>query len=88
VLFLDGYSDCAEIAATIRERMASTCAVIDGTRAAFAETLVWAYRCDLFDAVIGSGLVPLTWLAAKPGACHGDHRHLDQMAFWPLVRPG
>ncbi|MBP1182234.1 hypothetical protein [Methylobacterium sp. PvR107] len=88
VLFLDGYGDCAEIAATIRERLASTCAVIDGTRAPFAETLVWAYRCDLFVAVIGSGLVPLTWLAAKPGVCHGDHRHLDQMAFWPLVRPG
>ncbi|MCJ2095874.1 hypothetical protein MKK67_25735 [Methylobacterium sp. J-072] len=88
VLVLDGYTDCAEIAATIRERLASTCEVIDGTRAPFAETLVWAYRCDLFVAVIGSGLVPLTWLAAKPGVCHGDHRHLDQMSFWPLIRLG
>lgn len=88
VLFLDGYNDCAEIATAIRERLASTCAVVDGTRAPFAETLAWAYRCDLFVAVIGSGLVPLTWLAAKPGVCHGDHRHLDQMAFWPLVRLG
>ncbi len=35
-----------------------------------------------------SGLVPLTWLADKPGVWHGDHRHIDQMAFWPLNRPG
>ncbi|GJE14747.1 hypothetical protein [Methylobacterium longum] len=88
VLFLDGYADCAEIAAAIRERLAPTCQVIDGTHAPFAETLAWAYRCDLFVAVIGSGLVPLTWLAGKPGVCHGDHRHLDQMSFWPLVRLG
>ena len=88
VLVLDGYIDCAEIAATIRERVASRCEVIDATRVPFAETLVGAYRCDLFVAVIGSALVPLTWLAAKPGVCHGDHRHLDQMAFWPLIRLG
>ena len=88
VIFLDGYADCAEIAAAIRARLASTCQVIDGTHAPFAETLAWAYRCDLFVAVIGSGLVPLTWLAGKPGVCHGDHRHLDQMSFWPLVRLG
>jgi hypothetical protein len=88
VLFLDGYADCTEIAAAIRARLELTCQVVDGTRVPFAETLAWAYRCDLFVAVIGSGLVPLTWLAGKPGVCHGDHRHLDQMAFWPLVRQG
>jgi hypothetical protein len=87
LVFLDGYSDCAEIAQAIQKRLEPECRVIDGTRAAFAETLVWSYRCDLFVAVIGSGLVPLTWLAAKPGVCHGDRLHMHQMTFWPLVRP-
>lgn len=87
LVFLDGYSDCAEIAQAIQERLGAGCAVVDGTRAAFPETLIWSYRCDLFVAVIGSGLVPLTWLAAKPGVCHGDRLHMHQMAFWPLVRP-
>ena len=88
LVFLDGYGDCSETVRAIADRLDLGCLVIDGTDVSFAETLVWAYRCDLFVAVIGSGLVPLTWLAAKPGVCHGDHRHLDQMNFWLRIRPG
>lgn len=86
LLFLDGYSDCAELAGTIRDRVAGSAAVVIGTELDFLETLFWAYRCDFFVAVIGSGLVPLTWLADKPGVCHGDRRHLEQMDFWFSVR--
>ncbi|VVB42788.1 hypothetical protein RHAL1_00384 [Beijerinckiaceae bacterium RH AL1] len=87
VLFLDGYEDCAAIVGQIKDKVGSSCLVIDGTRLSFPETLIWAYRCDFFVAVIGSGLVLLTWLAAKSGICHGDRRHMAQLGWWGSVRP-
>ena len=86
ILFLDGYKDCEGIVREISSRLVGKCLVYDGTDISFAETIFWAYRCDIFVAVIGSGLVPLTWLAGKPGVCHGDRRHLSQMSFWSKVR--
>jgi hypothetical protein len=87
LVYLDGYRDCAPLVGALRERDPGGVTWVDGTGAPFAETLGWAYRCDFFLAVIGSGLVPLTWLASKPGVCYGDHRHLAQMNWWGRVRP-
>ena len=61
--------------------------VVDGTSATLPETLAWAFRCDLFVCVVGSGLVAVTWLADKPGVCYGDAGHMEQQEFWPSVRP-
>lgn len=88
VLFLDGYGDCADLVNKIELALPQTCHVVDGTKASFAETLTWAFRCDFFVAVVGSGLVILTWLAAKSGVCHGDRRHMAQLDWWGSVRPG
>src|SRR5262249_5696493 len=59
---------------------------IMGLHVDFAETLYWAYRSDFFVAVIGSGLVPLTWLANAPGICYAETAHLAQMGWWQWVR--
>jgi hypothetical protein len=91
VVYLDGFADCEESARKISsvsvERLVYVTGIV-GAGADFPETLYWAFRCDFFVAVIGSGLVPLTWIANRPGICHGDLEHLGQMDWWRSVRPG
>jgi len=89
VVYLDGWADCKEsadaIAATPIDRVTYVKGLM-GLHAGFPETLHWAFRCDFFVAVIGSGLVPVTWLANKPGICYGDSGHRHQMTYWQRVR--
>jgi hypothetical protein len=91
IVYLDGWADCEEsarsIASTPIDRVAYVMGLM-GLHAGFPETLHWAFRCDFFVAVIGSGLVPLTWIANKPGICYGDTGHLHQMNYWQDVRHG
>jgi hypothetical protein len=86
VVYLDGYTDCDDAAHAIAAQPVENVTFVVGTRASFAETLDWAFRTDFFIAVIGSGLVPLTWVANKPGLAYGDTRHLGQMDWWGQVR--
>ncbi len=89
IVYLDGYQDCEssvkKIISTTIDRVTYVIGIM-GWYADFPETLYWAFRCDFFVAVIGSGLVPLTWLANKPGICYGDRDHLSQMNFWQRIR--
>jgi predicted Rdx family selenoprotein len=86
VVYLDGYVDCDDTAKEIAAHAIDNVTFVIGTRASFVETLDWAFRADFFIAVIGSGLVPLTWVANKPGLAYGDTRHLGQMDWWGQVR--
>ena len=87
VVYLDGMPDCREVADALIERFGSRCTFVDGLTVGFAETLLWCFGCDAFIAVIGSGLVPLTWLADRPGVAHSNIGHHDQIAsFWKRVR--
>jgi hypothetical protein len=89
VVYLDGYPDCADSASNISSKQLDGVTYvigIAGSHADLSETIYWAFRSDFFLAVIGSGLVPLTWLANRPGLCYGDNSHLSQMAFWHQVR--
>jgi hypothetical protein len=89
VVYLDGMADCKESAEMIASHPMDGVAYVMGLmglHAGFPETLHWAFRCDFFVAVIGSGLVPLTWIANKPGICYGDLFHLPQMERWQDVR--
>jgi hypothetical protein len=89
VVYLDGYSDCESSALKISSTPIDGVTYvlgIAGLQVDFAETLWWAYRSDFFVAVIGSGLVPLTWLANAPGICYAETAHLAQMSWWRCVR--
>lgn len=87
IVYFDGWVDCEEIVDGITENLSSTVTFINGLNVPMDVTLGWAYRCEFFLAVIGSGLVPLTWLANKPGICISNLRHLKQLDdFWYLVR--
>jgi hypothetical protein len=89
VVYLDGYSDCESSALKISSTPIDGVTYvigIMGLHVDFAETLYWAYRSDFFVAVIGSGLVPLTWLANAPGICYAETAHLAQMSWWQWVR--
>jgi len=86
LVYLDGMPDCRSLIEEFIAARGDSCEMIDGTSAPFELTLAWAYACDFFIAVIGSGLVPLTWLADRPGLCHANHGHLEQLSFWPKVR--
>ncbi len=85
-IYLDGFHDCEPLVGQIRQSLGARARVIDGTRRLLAETLLWAFECDVFIAVIGSGLVLPTWIADKPGVCHGDVMHMRQLDFWSDVR--
>jgi hypothetical protein len=86
-VYLDGMPDCREIADTLTRAFRDRCTVVDGLQVSFAETLLWSFGCDAYVAVIGSGLVPLTWLADRPGVAHSNRGHHDQIeSFWRRVR--
>jgi hypothetical protein len=87
LVYLDGMPDCAELADLIIRERGNHCEIVNGLEVPFTETLIWAYACDFFVAVIGSGLVPVTWLADKPGIVHSNRAHRIQVhTFWRLVR--
>ena len=87
VVFLDGMPDCKVVADALTDRFAGRCVMVDGLSVSFPETLLWCFGCDAFVAVIGSGLVPLTWLADRPGVAHSNTGHHDQIeSFWKRVR--
>ncbi|SDN14194.1 hypothetical protein SAMN05216360_10625 [Methylobacterium phyllostachyos] len=86
VIFLDGFHDCADEAQAIMKNAPGSVIFVDGTKVTFAETLFWAFNCNAFTAVVGSGLVPVTWLADKSGVCYSERQHLRQMAWWRSVR--
>ena len=89
VVYLDGFKDCEASAKTIGASVIKNVIFVSGivgTGVGFSETLYWAFRSEFFIAVIGSGLVPVTWIANKPGICHGDVEHLAQMTWWRDVR--
>jgi hypothetical protein len=89
LIYLDGYKDCDEIVHGVRVAVAHLdVEVVDGTLATLSETLLWAYACDMFVAVIGSGLVLLTWLADKDGIAYSDTAHLSQLDWWGEVKVG
>ncbi len=89
LIYLDGYKDCDETVHEIRKAVAHLdVEIVDGTLATFPETLLWAYACDIFVAVVGSGLVLLTWLADKDGIAYSDTGHLSQLEWWGKVRVG
>ena len=83
LIYLDGFKDCAETVHGIRGAMAHLDVdIVDGTAATFSETVLWAYACDIFVAVVGSGLALLTWLADKNGIAHANTDHLRQLEWW------
>ena len=89
LIYLDGYKDCDETVHDVRKAVAHLdVEIVDGTFATLAETLLWAYACDIFVAVVGSGLVLLTWLADKDGIAHSDIGHLSQLEWWDEVKAG
>lgn len=89
LIYLDGYKDCDETVNDVRKAVAHLdVEIVDGTRASFSETLLWACACDLFIAVIGSGLALLTWLADKDGIAHSNIGHLSQLEWWGEVNVG
>lgn len=89
LIYLDGYKDCHKTVDEVRNAVAHLdVEVVDGTLATLSETLLWAYACDLFVAVIGSGLALLTWLAGKDGITYSDAGHLSQLEWWDEVRVG
>ena len=89
LIYLDGYKDCDETVDEVRKAVADLdVEIVDGTLATFSETLLWAYACDIFVAVVGSGLVLLTWLADKDGIAYSDIAHLSQLEWWGKVRIG
>jgi hypothetical protein len=89
LIYLDGYEDCDETVDDVRKAVAHLdVEIVDGTRATLSETLLWAYACDIFVAVVGSGLVLLTWLADKDGIAHSDIGHLSQLEWWDEVKDG
>ena len=85
-IYLDGFADCEPLVAQIRQTLGARARIVDGAHAILAETLLWAFKCDVFIAVIGSGLVLPTWIADKPGVCHADTGHMPQLDFWSRVR--
>jgi hypothetical protein len=89
LIYLDGYKDCDETVNEVRKAVADLdVEIVDGTLATFSETLLWAYACDIFIAVVGSGLALLTWLADKDGIAYSDIAHLGQLEWWGEVRIG
>ena len=87
IVYLDGMPDCNVAADALTERFAGRCTLVNGLNVSFSETLLWCFGCDAFVAVIGSGLVPLTWLADRPGVGHSNTGHHDQIeSFWKRVR--
>ena len=85
-VFFDGFGDCRHVMDEIVEKIHASIRVVNGLDASLDETLAWSYHCDFFIAVIGSGLVPLTWLADRPGICFAELQHMKQLSFWRLVR--
>lgn len=86
-IYIDGTPDCADLYAQIAARVPANVQVFDGTQVSVYDTLIWSFAIDAYIATIGSGLVSVTWLAAKPGIAHSETHHLHQMAFWSDVRP-
>ena len=87
LVYLDGMPDCQEAADALKRAFRGRCTMVDGLNASFAESLIWCFGCDAYVAVIGSGLVPLTWLADRPGVAHSNIGHHDQIeSFWGKVR--
>lgn len=84
---LDGWSDCAAIAEDIRGRVRPEVTLYDGLSFSLYDSLAWAQAVDAYVCAIGSGLVMLSWLADRPGVAHGEQAHMQQMAWWPDVRP-
>lgn len=84
-IYIDGFRDCAGVMQEIEKKVSGFARVIDGLNVKIEETIYWASQTSFFIAAIGSGLTLVTWLADKPGFCHGDARHLEQQAFWGKV---
>ena len=86
-IYIDGTADCVHLYEQIAANVPANVAVIDGTQVTISDTVAWSFAVDAYIATIGSGLVSVTWLAAKPGIAHSETHHLHQMAFWNDVRP-
>jgi hypothetical protein len=85
-VYFDGFDDCEDVMSDITSAMPPGIEAVNGLGVSMCETLTWSYQCDFFIGVIGSGLVPLTWLGDRPGICYAELQHMKQMSFWPLVR--
>ncbi len=85
---LDGMPDCKEIAAEIRESTYPRIDLYNNFNLPLIDCINWATAVDAYVCTIGSGLVLLTWLAGKPGVAHANTGHMNQLAWWPAVRPG
>jgi hypothetical protein len=85
-IVFDGLPDTKEEVKKINNLISNPVPVFDGTQCPMHETIVWAYVIDVYIAVIGSGLVPVTWLANKPGVAHSNLAHHDQAIWWSDVR--
>jgi len=82
----DGFRDCTDVMEEIRAKIDPDILAVNGLDVTMEETLAWSYHCDFFIAVIGSGLVPLTWLGDRTGICFAERQHMKQLEFWSLVR--
>jgi hypothetical protein len=86
VLFVDGTPDCAELLTELRLRLTPDIIVVDGLGISVSDSILWADRCNIYVAPIGSGLTLVTWIVSKPGVAHAETHHLKQMEFWKEVR--
>jgi hypothetical protein len=87
LVYLDGMPDCKEVSEALKLLFEGRCIIVDGLSSSFSETLLWCFGCDAYVAVIGSGLVPLTWLADRPGVAHSNKGHHNQIdGFWTRIR--
>jgi hypothetical protein len=85
-VFLDGWTDCADIAAEIRAQAHPDIAFHDGLGFGVSDSLNWAFAIDAYVSTISAGLTLVTWIANKPGVAHAETAHLDQMGWWGHVR--
>jgi hypothetical protein len=86
--FVDGWTDCRPVADELARRVGPGVTLFNGLGFKVSDSLVWAQAVDAYVCTVGSGLVLLTWLSAKPGVAHADVAHLKQMEWWGDVRPG
>lgn len=86
-IYVDGTPDCGPLYEQVAANAPANVQVFNGTQVSVYDTLAWSFAVDAYIATIGSGLVSVTWLAAKPGIAHSETHHLHQMSFWNEVRP-
>jgi hypothetical protein len=86
--FIDGWADCADVAAEIRRLTHPDIPLYDGLNLDPYDSLNWAFGVDAYVCVIGSGLVMVNCVANKPGVVHAELAHMTQLNWWHWLRLG